>query len=248
VTDVITYIGHATTLLEIAGKRFLTDPMLANRLLHIRRVVSAPELDALQGLDGVLVSHAHMDHLHLPSLRLVAAACPVVVPRGCGQLLTRAGIADVTEIAAGESIDLDGVEITATPALHDARRWPLGKRTPTLGFVVGGTTTRVYFAGDTDLFDGMRELAGSIDVALLPVAGWGAHLPAGHLDPPRAVEALVLLEPRIAVPIHWGTLASGALRRLGDLQGAPQEFALLAAERVPEVDVRVLQPGESLRM
>lgn len=246
-SDVITYIGHATTLLEMSGRRFLTDPILADRLLHIRRVAASPDIGALQGLDAVLVSHAHLDHLHLPSLRLVAGSCPVVVPRGCGQLVRRGGVGDVTEIVAGERIEIGGVEISATPALHDGRRWPLGRRTPSLGFVLSGTN-RIYFAGDTDLFEGMRELARSIDVALVPVAGWGAHLPAGHLDPPRAVKALKLLEPRIAVPIHWGTLASGALRRLGDLQGAPQEFALLAAEQVPAVDVRVLQPGESLRM
>ena len=189
-----------------------------------------------------------MDHLHLPSIRLIADACPVVVPRGCGQLVRKAGIADVTEIDAGERIEIGGVEIAATPALHEGRRWPLGKRTADARVPRQRRTTRVYFAGDTDLFEGMRELAGSIDVALVPVAGWGAHLPAGHLDPPRAAEAVKLLEPRIAVPIHWGTLASGALRRLGDLQGAPQEFAVLAAELAPAVDVRVLQPGESLHM
>ena len=109
-------------------------------------------------------------------------------------------------------------------------------------------TTRVYFAGDTDLFDEMRELAGAIDVALLPVAGWGAHLPAGHLDPPRAAQAVALLEPRIAVPIHWGTLASRALRQLGDLEGAPREFAELVADVAPAVEVRILQPGESTDM
>jgi L-ascorbate metabolism protein UlaG (beta-lactamase superfamily) len=247
VSDVITYIGHATTLLEIGGRRFLTDPMLADRLLHIRRVAPSPDVDALQGLDAVLVSHAHFDHLHLPSLRLVAGTCPVVVPRGCGQLVTRGGISDVTEIDAGERIEIGSVEIAATPALHDGRRWPLGRRTPTLGFVLDGTT-RVYFAGDTDLFEGMRDLAGSIDVALLPVAGWGAHLPAGHLDPPRAAEAVRLLEPRIAIPIHWGTLASRALRQLGNLQGPPREFAELAADAGPAVDVHVLQPAQSLRV
>ncbi len=246
-SDVITYIGHATTLLEIGGRRFLTDPMLADRLLHIRRVAPSPDVDALQGLDAVLVSHAHFDHLHLPSLRLVAGTCPVVVPRGCGQLVTRGGISDVTEIDAGERIEIGSVEIAATPALHDGRRWPLGRRTPTLGFVLDGTT-RVYFAGDTDLFEGMRDLAGSIDVALLPVAGWGAHLPAGHLDPPRAAEAVRLLEPRIAIPIHWGTLASRALRQLGNLQGPPREFAELAADAGPAVDVHVLQPAQSLRV
>jgi L-ascorbate metabolism protein UlaG (beta-lactamase superfamily) len=94
----------------------------------------------------------------------------------------------------------------------------------------------------------MRELSGSLDVALLPVAGWGAHLPAGHLDAPRAAEAVKLLEPRIAVPIHWGTLASRALRQLGNLEGPPREFAELAADAGPPVDVRVLQPGQSLHM
>ena len=246
-SDVITYIGHATTLLEIGGRRFLTDPMLADRLLHIRRVAASPDIAALQELDAVLVSHAHLDHLHIPSLRLVGETCPVIVPRGCGQIVRRGGIPDVTEIDAGERIEIGGVEIVATPALHDGRRWPLGGRTPTLGFVLNGTT-RVYFAGDTDLFEGMRDLAGSIDVALVPVAGWGAHLPAGHLDPPRAADAIRLLEPRIAIPIHWGTLASRALRQLGDLQGPPREFAELAADAGPAVDVHVLQPGESLSL
>ena len=246
-SDVITYIGHSTTLLEIQGRRFLTDPMLADRLMHIRRVAPSPDIAALQGLDAVLVSHAHFDHLHLPSLRLVARDSPVVVPRGCGELVRRGGMSDVTEIDAGERVEIGGVEITATPALHEGRRWPLGRRTPTLGFVLAGTT-RVYFAGDTDLFEGMRDLAGSIDVALVPVAGWGAHLPAGHLDPPRAAEAIRLLEPRIAIPIHWGTLASRALRQLGNLEGPPREFAELAADSGPAVDVHVLQPGESLRM
>ena len=195
----------------------------------------------------MLVSHAHHDHLHIPSLRRLAGTCPVVVPRGCAKLAASAGIADVREVDVGDRIEIGGVEIEATPALHDGRRWPLAREMPTLGFVISGTT-RVYFAGDTDLFEEMRDLAGAIDVALVPVAGWGAHLPAGHLDPPRAARAVELLEPRIAIPIHWGTLASRALRQLGDLAAAPSEFAELVAERAPGVDVRVLQPGESTQV
>jgi L-ascorbate metabolism protein UlaG (beta-lactamase superfamily) len=245
--DSITYIGHSTTLLEIDGRRFLTDPMLADRLVHIRRVSDAPAAETLERLDAVLVSHAHHDHLHLPSLRRLAGRCPVVVPRGCAKLAERAGLGDVREVDVGERIEIGGVEIEATPAFHDGRRWPFARETPTLGFLVSGTT-RAYFAGDTDLFEEMRDLAGAIDVALLPVAGWGAHLPAGHLDPPRAARAAALLEPRIAIPIHWGTLASRALRQLGNLEAAPEEFARLVAEHSPGVEVRILQPGESTQV
>jgi len=110
--------------------------------------------------------------------------------------------------------------------------------------VIDGTR-RVYFAGDTDLFEGMGEL-GQLDVPLLPVAGWGPRLPAGHLDPVRAVEALALTEPRLAIPIHWGTYAPWRAPRGDDTPA--KAFAELAATIVPTVDVRVLRPGESCQL
>ena len=118
---------------------------------------------------------------------------------------------------------------------------------PALGYLLDGAA-RVYFAGDTDLFDGMRAIGKALDVALLPVAGWGAALPPGHLNPERAARAAALLEPRLAIPIHWGALATTALLRLGNLQDAPHEFARHAAQIAPEVDVRILQPGEALTL
>jgi L-ascorbate metabolism protein UlaG (beta-lactamase superfamily) len=100
----------------------------------------------------------------------------------------------------------------------------------------------VYFAGDTDLFPAMADL-GKIDVALLPVAGWGPRLPAGHLDPARAVQALELIDPRIAIPIHWGTYAPWRPPRRADTNA--MTFAEIAATVTPTVDVRVLRPGQS---
>ena len=105
---------------------------------------------------------------------------------------------------------------------------------------------RVYFAGDTDLFDGMTEL-GELDLALIPVWGWGPRLGAGHLDPERAAEALALIEPRIAVPIHWGTLFPRINRDRNDrLTAPPHEFAATAARVAPAVDIRILSPGDAL--
>jgi L-ascorbate metabolism protein UlaG (beta-lactamase superfamily) len=103
----------------------------------------------------------------------------------------------------------------------------------------------VYFAGDTDLFDGMAELRGKVDVALLPVWGWGPSVGEGHLDPERAAAAVAMIEPRIAIPIHWGTFALPWARG-GDRDRPAREFAELAAELAPGVEVPLLQPGESV--
>jgi len=119
---------------------------------------------------------------------------------------------------------------------------------PALGYLLTGSV-RVWFAGDTDLFDGMGGFGDDLDVALLPVAGWGPRVPRGHLDPERAAQALALLRPRVAVPIHWGTYRP-AHRGPGArfLREPAEKFVREAASLAPEVDVRVLQPGEQLAL
>jgi L-ascorbate metabolism protein UlaG (beta-lactamase superfamily) len=105
----------------------------------------------------------------------------------------------------------------------------------------------VYFAGDTDLFEGMGELRGIVDVALLPVWGWGPSVGEGHLDPQRAAQATAMIAPRLAIPIHWGTFALPWARD-GASDRHAREFAELTAELAPTVDVRVLAPGESAEL
>ena len=118
-------------------------------------------------------------------------------------------------------------------------------RGPALGYVIRGSIS-IYFAGDSDVFAEMSALSGA-DVALLPVAGWGRRLPEGdHMNPLRAARALTLLRPRVAIPIHWGTFAPlWALRGYPANDAAAVEFRRLAMEVAPEVDVRVLEPGET---
>ena len=107
----------------------------------------------------------------------------------------------------------------------------------------------MYFAGDTDLFPEMADLAPSIDVALLPVWGWGPSVGPGHLDPERAAAAAALIAPGLAVPIHWGTFAlPRAFRRRADPAWPAREFAALAARQAPPVQARVLVPGEQLEL
>ena len=196
-------------------------------------------------LDAVLVSHAHWDHLDLGSLKRLGRDVRIVIPRGAGKLVRRRGFGDVVELDLGDRVEIGSVAVTATRADHDAGRGPFGARAPAYGYLIEGTR-RVYFAGDTDLFPELAELA-PVDLALLPVAGWGPRVPAGHLDPRRAAEAARLLATRAAVPIHWGTYTGRSWKGgRGSVQRAPaDEFAQRVAELRPGVNVRILPPGGS---
>jgi L-ascorbate metabolism protein UlaG (beta-lactamase superfamily) len=234
------YVGHATVLLELDGVRLLTDPVLRRLIGHLRRRVSLDPSE-LTRLDAVLVSHLHYDHLDRPSLVRFAGDATIVVPRGARGLLRGFGFSDVREVEVGDEVQIGGLTVQASPAEHRSARMTV-RSSPSLGYVVSGSR-RVYFAGDTDLFDGMASLAGSLDLALLPVAGWGPKVGPGHLDPLRAAKALRLLQPRLAVPIHWGTLS---LIGRPTSNEPPEAFRRHAAELAPDVDVRILEPGSAL--
>jgi len=230
-------------LVELDGVRLLTDPVLSGRLGPIVRVADSVPAADLGVVDGVLLSHLHADHADLPTLRAVRRSGPIVAPVSAGAWLRARGLGPVSELAPGDEIGVGPVTVRAVPAAHDGRRWPLGPAPAPIGFLLRGSRS-VYFAGDTDLFDGMRELRGSVDVALLPVWGWGRGVGAGHLDPQRAAAAVALLEPTVAIPIHWGTFALPKLvRPAADLAWPAREFARLVASRSPGVQVKVLAPS-----
>jgi L-ascorbate metabolism protein UlaG (beta-lactamase superfamily) len=238
----LTYVGHATTLIELDGVAVLTDPLLRERLGHVRRIAAAP-VD-LPPLDAILISHAHRDHLDLPSLSRLPRDIPVLASAAAAEVLRRDG-REVTELVAGERRRVGSVEIVATEALHDGRRVPVGRERDAIGFLVSGTA-RVYFAGDTDLFDGMRSLSERLDVALLPVWGWGPRLGAGHLDPEGAARAAGLLRPRVAVPIHWGTYATPRAWWRSDPALPTRAFEQFVGVHAPGVAVSILDPGRSM--
>ena len=244
----IEYVGHATVLVDLDEVRLVTDPLLRNRVAHLRRAVPV-DSRAMRGVDAVLISHAHYDHLDLPSLEKLGTKLPVVVPRGLGGLLRKRRFETVVEVEVGERIRIGALEVRAVAAEHEGSRGPFGVSAQALGYVVSGSRS-VYFAGDTDLFEGMAEL-GPVDVALVPIWGWGPSLGPGHLDPRSAAEAVTLLRPKLVIPIHWGTYAPIHL----GLRGAPRfldlppvEFVAAMKEVGSEAEVRVLRPGESLEL
>ena len=248
--DRLTYLGHATVLLELGGRRLLTDPILRGHVGPLLRRQARPHAARLAPLDAILISHLHLDHFDPPSLRLLPRETPVVTATGGARPLARLGFADVRELAAGDETTVGGLRIAATVAVHEKGRHPLNRGTDCVGFVVAGGRS-VYYAGDTALFPGMDGLWPDLDVALLPIAGWGLTLPEGeHMGPRRAAEALRLLRPRLAVPVHWGTFAlPGAAvlrRRHRAATRGPVDFRRHARELAPEVRVELPRPGEAV--
>jgi L-ascorbate metabolism protein UlaG (beta-lactamase superfamily) len=245
--DQLTYIGHATTLLRLGGASILTDPMLRGGLGPLRRQGPAPDPGVPDAADLVLISHLHRDHLDLPSLRRLPAGTPLVAPRGADRWIRKAGAEEVTQMDVGDSMMLDGLELMAVRAKHNGHRdGTRGARIQPLGYLIRRDDRTVYFAGDTDLFPEMGEL-GPVDVALLPIWGWGPSVGEGHLDPERAARAVEVIRPGVVIPIHWGTFYPAGLRWLKPepLREPPREFARLVAERAPEVEVRIVEPGDA---
>lgn len=240
----IRFLGHATVHIDLAGTHILTDPILTQRVMFIRRVAKAMAHPPAAA-SAVVISHAHHDHLHQPSMSLLPRDIPTFVPNGLGKLVRRWGFGDVTELGAGDEVTVGELRITAVPAVHSGRREPAGPTAEALGFLVSGAGRTIYFAGDTDLFDGMEELGSrGIDVALLPVWGWGPRLGAGHLNPETAAEAVALLRPVVTIPIHWGTLWPVAMpwrrRRLVD---PPIRLVDEVRRRGLDARIEVLEPG-----
>jgi len=246
----ILYVGHSTVLIELDGVRLLTDPLLRRRVVHLHRR-SPVDLEPLRKPDAVLISHAHRDHLDVPSLRKIDRSATAVVPRGLGEVVEPVHFDHLLEIDEGESVSFGPVDVLATHAEHDERRRLGRARGATLGYAISGSH-RIYFAGDTSLFPAMDGLVPELDVALIPIWGWGPTLGSGeHLDPAGAAEAIRMLRPRIAVPIHWGTYRPLHHGVRGDppfLTQPADDFVREMANAAPEVDVRVLKPGERLEL
>ena len=227
------------------GCRLLTDPVLVQRVLHLRRY-SAP-VPAIGPVDAVLISHAHQDHLDFRSLRRIGRGTHIVAPRGCGSMLRRRGFRHVDEVDVGQSVRIGKVDVRAIPADHPTKRLPFGGESLSVGYAIEGEQ-RIAFLGDTDLFDEMAHLGSGLDVALVPVWGWG---PSHRRRPPRprargAGHADAAPADRDSDPLGHARSRSDPLGRRPDhLDWPGPEFARQVARLAPEVEARVLAPGES---
>lgn len=243
-----TWLGHATVAIDLGGERILTDPFLRSHVGPLRRVGPMPSSTTATETTLVLVSHLHHDHLDLPSLRRIDA--PVVVPRGGGDLVRRAGARDVREVEPGDEVKLRGVRVAAVPAHHPAGRFGYRGRAQPVGYLVADDQHTVYFAGDTGPDPRLAELPRGADLALLPIGGWGLTLGEEHLGPRSAAALARDLEPRLVLPIHWGTLQIPLLRHLRPQLGrlAGSRFAAELAQVAPATRALLVEPGGRVRL
>ena len=239
----LTYVGHATVLIEADGLRCLTDPFLRDRLGPLRRHGPTPDPGAIGPLDLVLISHAHPDHFDPRSLRHLRGDPLLIVPHGLGRAAQRTGHR-VRTLDVGESHRLGDWTITAVPARH--LRWPFAARARAVGYLLEGASS-IYFAGDTGFYPSMADLSGRAEIALLPIGKWGPHPGPGHLDADGAAAVAALISARVVVPIHWGTLYPRGLDRAyrRPLDRPAVAFGSAMARHAPACDARILAPGEA---
>jgi L-ascorbate metabolism protein UlaG (beta-lactamase superfamily) len=211
----VTWIGHATFVLRLGGQLVATDPVFASNM-GPRRRLSPPgvALEHLPPLDFVTVSHAHYDHLHLPSLRALARRGDptFVVPSDNGPLLREAGIEKVVELGWWESVEAGGVRVTCVPAQHWSMRVPWDRNTRLWGgFVYESADGVAYHSGDTamseDVFRAIAQRCPRIDWAMLPIGAYEPRwfMAQQHMGPEEAGHAWELLGARRLVAMHWGT-------------------------------------------
>lgn len=217
----VTFIGHSSFFLQIGGKNILVDPNFARWIFVLKRL-RRPGLSPgeLPPIDAVLVTHAHFDHLHRPSLRAVARFTRrqsgrrpvIIVPRHLRDLVDDLGYAKVVEMEWWQSIQLGSVDITHTPSKHWGARVIRDVHRGYGGYVLRTQRHSIYHAGDTAYFEGFREIGERLspEVALLPI---GAYTPASfrnvHTSPEDAVQAFKDLGAKWMVPMHYGSFRLG---------------------------------------
>jgi L-ascorbate metabolism protein UlaG (beta-lactamase superfamily) len=246
----LTWLGHSTVVIDVDGTRLVTDPLLGRHAGLLRRRGARPPRTAWERPDAVLLSHLHHDHAELGSLRMLPREVPVISAPENAAWLRRKGLHGVSPEPQGW-IDVGNghaVGVALCRADHSSRPMP-HRPNAANGHLVRSSAASIWVAGDTSLYPelpGLREeLQGRVDLAIVPVSGWGPRLSPGHLGPSEAAEACALVGARYAVPVHWGTLHAPGGRDLprGWMDRPARDFVAAVSSLAPGCTPLVLRHG-----
>ncbi|MDZ5623038.1 MBL fold metallo-hydrolase [Nocardioides sp. HM23] len=249
---VVTWLGHSTAVVDLDGVRIVADPLLRRNNGILRRRGIQPVRAAWEGADAVLLSHLHHDHAEVPSLKLFPGV-PVLTAPANATWVRRKGL-DGRGLADDEWFPVGAgghVEVRLVEAIHHSRPMP-HRPNAANGHLVRGPSGVAWLAGDTDLYPGMAALSeiagGSIDVALVPIGGWGPRLSPGHMGPQEAAVACRLSAARYAVPVHWKTLhvPAGEMVPRGWMDVAGPRFLEALSAEAPDCRAVELDVGGSV--
>lgn len=248
----ITWFGHSTLLVEIEGRRVLLDPVFSercspSRFIGPKRFHPVPlPVTEVPPVDAVVISHDHYDHLdYMSIMKLRHERTTFVVPLGVGAHLEYWGIpaARIRELDWWEHTDIAGLRLVATPARHFSGRGLGEDKTLWAGWAILGERRRVFYSGDTAMFDGFEEIGarlGPFDATLIESGAYNALWADVHLGPEQAVLAHRAVRGKVLFPVHWGTF-NLALHSWVE----PAE-RVLAAAKAAGVTVVTPRPGESI--
>src|SRR5271169_6523986 len=239
----ITWIGHASFLLQFTDLNVLIDPNFANWLFLLKRIKrSGLRIEDLPPIDVVLLTHAHFDHFHKPTLRKLPHPKIGVMPRGVGDLAHDLGFARVIELDHWESFSPGSWKVTFTPSQHWGARTLRDSHRGYGGFVLEHQGRKIYHAGDSAYFDGFKEIGEKLspEIALLPI---GAYHPESfrlvHMGPDEAVKAFKDLRARWLVPMHYGTFKLS----FEDMDEPPRWLRQIAEKEGLTSQMRILEEG-----
>jgi L-ascorbate metabolism protein UlaG (beta-lactamase superfamily) len=245
----VTWLGHSTVVLDIDGVRIVADPLLRRNNGILRRRGDRPPRPAWEGTAAVLLSHLHHDHAEVRSLKLFPGVPVLTAPENAAWVRRRGlegrGLGDDEWVPVGRKGD---VEVRLVRAIHQSRPMP-HRPNAANGHLVPGPSGIAWLAGDTELYDDMASLpdlaGGAIDVALVPVGGWGPRLSPGHMGPEEAAVACRLCGARWAVPVHWKTLhvPAGEMVPRGWMDVAGPKFVRALAHEAPSCRAVELEIG-----
>lgn len=240
----ITYIGHATCLIQLGGETFLTDPNFSQKIWPKRRRLQKPGVkpDQLPPLSAILISHSSYDHLDIFSLKYFKTTTPIITPRGVSRFVRKFFPGPVTALKMGAFHHQGRITVHGLPLVKQGFRLLPLRYSASLGYLLEGENTCIYFAGDTGYGTHFKETGKKfkIDVALLPIQHKRSRGPYSSIGPEQALQAFQDLGAKTMIPIRWDAFQMGKEKPETYLA----KLKSLAQQKGIENQIKILKPGE----